>query len=218
MSKKGDKEKGSTVKPTKPTKVNKGRKPSPKPAPKKPKKKTAAPRISAATYNKLQEAYFERQSINHAAKAAKVSFKTAKAYIDGPGKPDVGLVPIKQLWLDIQVEAQERRQLTLVKFQEDQVGELEQIVKANMLELKLIGAEISRRVDKYNASGQKDIETGASMATAMKSYERSVKLMEHLLGKPDLTVRHEGEDRYANWSDEEIILFMETGKLPDHVR
>jgi len=214
-----DKKTDNTVKPTKEVKVQKGRKPSQKPVAKKPgEKKTTAPRISAATYNKLQESYFERQSINAAAKAAKVHFNTAKCYIDGPGKPEVGLVPIKQIWLDVQTEAQERKQLTLVKFQEKMVTEVETIVETNIAELRLIRAEVQRRVKNYKDSQGTNIETGSSMNSALKSYERAVKLMEHLLGKPDLTVKHEGEDRYASWTDDEILDYMETGKLPDHAR
>ena len=150
MTDKKDNKTDGAVKPTKRAKVAKGRKPTQKPVAKKPeKKKTSAPRISAATYNKLQESYFERQSVSTAAKAAKVSFKTAKCYIDGPGKPEVGLVPIKQVWLDVQTEAQERKQLTLVKFQEKMVSEVETIVETNIAELRLIRAEVQRRVKNY---------------------------------------------------------------------
>jgi len=205
-------------KPTKPGKLQKGRKPTAKAVPKKPKKKRQGPRITAETYNKLQDAYFGRQTVNHAATVAKVSNKTAKYYIEGPGKPEVGLVPIKQLWLDAQVEAQERKQLTLVRFQEAQVKELEEIVGTTLGELKLVRAEVVRRLNNFKASAGKEIETGATMSSALKSYERACKLMERMLGRPDMTLKAEGEDKYKNWSDDEIIDFMATGKVPDHAR
>lgn len=204
--------------PSVPGKSKKGRKPGGEVPERAPKKKTRAPRISAETYNKLQDGYFERQSVNHAAEFAKVSYKTAKYYIDGPGKPEVGMTPIKQLWLDVQTEAQERKQMTLLRFQEEQAKELEEIVGTTLAELKLVRAEVVRRLKRYKESGGKEIEVGASMQSALKSYERAVKLMERMLGAPDVTVQTQEEDRYRNWSDEEIVRYMETGQVPEHAR
>ena len=227
MKKDGNEGKGNDAgkdKPATPMKVNKGRKPTQKPPDSAPEKKSPqtkerrAPRISASTFNMLQDAYYEKQSVNHAAKAAKVSFKTAKFYIEGPGRPDLGMVPIKQLWLDVQTEAQERKQLTLIKFQEQVAKDLEEVIETNLAELKLIRAEVLRRVKRYRDSGGKEIETGSSMNSAMKSYERAVRLMERVLGAPDLTMKTEGEDRYRDWTDDEILDFMTTGKVPDHAR
>jgi hypothetical protein len=181
-------------------------------------KRHLAPRITVEQYNELQKSYFTSQNITAAATAAGVGYKTAKFYIEGEGRPDIGFTPIKQSWLDVQVEAQERRQITLVSFHEKQTKELEEIIGTSIAELKLIRAEVFRRVNRYKDSGGKDIETGATMGRALMTYEKAVKLMERLLGAPDATLEHRGEDRYKNWSDEEIIEFMATGLVPDHAR
>jgi len=210
---------GGKAKPT--GKMGAGKVPDgpPAPPPRAPKKKRVnAPGISVEKYNALQKAYFAKQSIDAASKAVGVTFRTAKFYIEGPARPDVGLVPIKAAWLDVQVEAQEKRQLTLVKFHEEQTKELEEIVGTTIAELKLIRAEVFRRVKKYKDSKGMEIETGASLSSALKSYESAVHLMERVLGAPDASIEHRGEDRYGNWSDEDIVEFMTSGKLPDHAR
>jgi hypothetical protein len=217
--KKVKKKRVGSAEPAAPRKSTKGRRPSGEAPSKAPQKKKSGPRISADTYNKLQDAYFEVQTYAHAAKAAGVTKKTAKFYIEGPGRPEVGMTPIKQVWLDVQVEAQERKQMTLLRFQEEQAKELEEIVNTALGELRLVRAEVVRRLKRYKESGGKDIETGASFQSAIKSYERAVKLMERMLGAPDMTLKTtEGEDRYRNWSDQEIIDYMETGKVPEHAR
>lgn len=177
------------------------------------------PGITIGQYNALQDAYFARQSIEGAAAAASVSFRCAKFYIEGEGRPDAGMVPIKQAWLDVQVEAQERKQLTLLKFQTEQSRQLEDIVETTLGELKLVRAEVVRRLKRFKESGGSDLETGMSMGAALKNYERAVKLMERMLGAPDMTVATAGsEERYKNWTDAEIMDFMATGKVPVHAR
>jgi len=218
---KAPKKTGGSAKPTSKGRVTKtGRKPDPKAAKKKsaPQRRKKSPNIKAETYNALQTAYFERQSIEGAAKTVGVTKNTARYYIDGPGKPEVGMVPIKQLWLDVQMEAQEKRQMTLLRFHEEQTKELEEVLNTVSAELKLIRASVLRRVKRFKDSGGVDIETGASLGQALKSYERVSRLMERFLGAPDATLEHRGEDRYRHWTDEEIVEFAETGKLPDHAR
>lgn len=177
-------------------------------------------KVSAATYNTLQKAYFEQQSIERAANIAGVSWKTARYYIEGPAKPRLGMVPIRQAWLDVQAQAQERTQLTLLKFHQDQMKELTEIIDTNLAELRLIRAEVYRRVKKFRESKGEEIDTGSSMAGALRSYERAIKLMERMLGAPDLTLGSSdaAEERYKNWTDDEIVEFMLTGKVPDHAR
>ncbi len=177
-----------------------------------------APRLNVDTYNRMQTAYFEKQSLRYVVKAARVAARTAKFYVEGPGKPDFGFVPIKQVWLDIQIEAQERVQLTLVKFREDQIKEAQEIVGTSVAELKLVRAEVFRRVTKYKESAGKDIETGASLGSALGSYGQAVRLVEHLLGGADVTMEHRGIDKYRDWTDDEIINYLETGRVPDHAR
>jgi hypothetical protein len=105
-----------------------------------------------------------------------------------------------------------------VKFHEEQTKELEEIIGTTVAELKLIRAEVFRRVKKYKDSKGMEIETGASLSSALKSYEGAVHLMERVLGAPDASIEHRGEDRYRNWTDEDIVEFMTSGKLPDHAR
>jgi len=177
-----------------------------------------SPFISIDKYNALQDAYYKKQNINAAAEAAHVTFKTAKYYIEGPGKPEAGLVAIKQLWLDVQVEAQEQKQMTLLKFHEEQAKELSEIINTALAELKLIRAETTQRLKRFRDSGGSAIETGATLSAALMSYERGVRLMERFLGAPDATLEHRGEDRYKNWTDDEITEYMTTGKVPEHAR
>ncbi|MEN6368482.1 MAG: hypothetical protein ABFD77_02150 [Thermotogota bacterium] len=183
------------------------------------KKRRLPPQLTVEKYNALQDAYFEKQVIDHAAKAAGVKFSTAKFYIEGEGRPDHGMPPIKQVWLDVQVEAQEKKQLTLLRFQTEQSKQLEEIVETTLGELKLVRAEVVRRMKRYKDSGGADLEPGATMAGALRNYERAVKLMERMLGAPDMTVATGGgEERYKNWSDAEIMEFMTTGQIPVHAR
>lgn len=213
-------QKGGPIKPEEGRTVRKGR---PASLPQKTKQKTGrrtyGARITTVQYNALQRAFFERQSIDHAAEQAGVSWKTAKNYIEGPGRPEVGLVPIHQLWLDVQTEVQEKQQMTLLRFHEQQQKELQDIIDTNLAELRLIRAEVFSRVKKFKESKGTDIDTGTSMTAALRSYERAVKLMERVLGAPDLTLRSSGgEDRYRDWTDQEIMDFMTTGKMPDRAR
>lgn len=210
---------GALVKPLKRKKVTARQTEAPAPVARAPKKKIRQPpTLTIEKYNALQTAYFEKQSISDAARKAGVVFRTARYYIEGEGRPDVGMPPIKQSWLDVQTEVQEKKQLTLLRFQEQQAKEIEEIVNTSLGELKLVRAEIVRRLNRFRASGGADLETGASLSSALKSYERAVKLMERMLGAPDMTVASRVEDRYKNWTDGEIMAFMETGKVPDHAR
>ncbi len=212
---------GGSIKPTPPRSAGKGRKGTAGALSNAAQKKKGqrSPRITIETYNKMQDAFFKTQSVAEAARAAGVARHTAAFYIEGEGRPDVGMAPIKQTWLDVQVEAQERKQLTLLKFQEQQARALEDIVETALGELKLVRAEVVRRLKRFKESGGSDLETGASLGGALKSYERAVKLMERMLGAPDMTVAASGgEERYKNWSDTEILDYMATGKIPDHAR
>lgn len=217
---------GGSAQPTadkKAVKGGKGRAGTGSPTPKKknpmPPETRRAPKITTAQYNALQQSYFAQQSIDRAAKTAGMSWKAASYYIEGPGKPRVGMVPIRQMWLDVQAEAQEKQQLTLLKFHEDQQKELQEIIDTNLAELRLIRAEVYARVKKFRESKGQTVETGASMSSAFRSYERAVKLMERVLGAPDLTLKNaNAEDRYRDWSDEEIIEYMVSGAVPEHAR
>jgi len=179
---------------------------------------TRGPGIKPATYNKLMDAFFVHQSIQKAADTAGVGWKCAKFYIDGPGKPQNGMGPIRQAYLDVQVEAQEKKQLTLLRFHEEQTKELEEILAVTLAELRLIKAEILERAKEFHDSNGKTIKTGATLGSALKTYERGAKLMERFLGGPDQIHEHSVDDTYANWTDEELVEFMTTGKMPDHAR
>jgi len=206
---------GGSAKP--PAKASRGKSPGQGKAPKKPGK-VRAPRINVATFNKLQDAFFKDQNIEKAAKAAGVGWSTAKFYIDGAGRPNEGMAPIRKAFLDVQAEAQERKQLTLIRFHEEQAEELDEIIQVSLAELRLIKAEILVRVKEYQDSDGKKIKTGASLASALGTYERGARLMERFLGGPDQIHEHRGDDPFRDWTEDEVVEFMTTGKMPDHAR
>ena len=160
----------------------------------------APSRLTQEQYEKLWVAYCGKQQIQHAAKAAGCSHKTAKKYIDGKGDPSRGMVPIHQRWLELESKARRRADNALVK--------------ARSANLKLVKLAKSKLTEKLLNKFDLDNISEDKVPSALKDL---ILLEERLLGGDDLKVgvRKAGVGlEFAGWTLEEMLEFARTGKEP----
>lgn len=179
-----------------------------------------APGISADTYNAMWEAYRTKQSIRHVARETGVEDETARRYVLGPGAPEVGMEPIRDRWLRVQAAAQEEQELTVLTLRRGEMDWARKQLTALHGEMELAIADVRRRVQLYQASGGADPpKRELGLGELVGAYERAVRLAEHLLGGPDVTVEgRKGFDPLDALTDEEALRYATTGALPDSVR
>ena len=187
-----------------------------KASPKKKIKRVQAPSITATTYNKLWASYTRQQNISAAAREAGISDKTAAHYITGKGHPESGMEPIRQRWLRVQARAQEEEELDLLTFKRQERKNAMRQLRAVHAEMQLAMGDVFKRLKEYQAGGgQKDPERELDMKELVTTYDKAVRLVEHLLGGPDLTVGGMlMNDPLATLTDAEALEYATTGRLP----
>jgi hypothetical protein len=180
----------------------------------------AAPQITPATYNAMWEAYCAKQSVRYVAKAVGVQDETARRYILGPGCPEHGMEPLRERWLRVQAAAQEEQELTVLSLRRGEMDWARKQLTALHGEMELAIADVRRRVQLYQAAGGADPpKRELSLVELVGAYERAVRLAEHLLGGPDVTVEgRKGFDPLDALSEEEAFAYATTGVLPESVR
>jgi hypothetical protein len=179
----------------KPRKAAQGRPPKSKG-----KRKGQGQKVDMDTYHHMLRVYADRQTIGFVAKVCGVSEGTARKYIRH-GDPSRDLPAIHDIWSSSQAMAVESEKLTLAKARETN--------------LKTVTAMIA----KYEKA------VAALDPAALKPYwlvnglERLVKLQERLLGGPDHSVQVETpRSRFEDWTEEELLLYMEKGVAPERDR
>lgn len=180
----------------------------------------AAPQIPAATYNAMWEAYTAKQSVRHVAKAVGVKQETARRYVLGPACPEHGMEPIRDRWLRVQAAAQEEQELTVLTLRRSEMDWARKQLTALHGEMELALADVRRRVQLYQAGGGADApKRELTLVELVGAYERAVRLTEHLLGGPDVSVENRGGfDPLDALDDDEALAYATTGVLPDSVR
>ncbi len=198
----------------------------------KPKKVKQPPRIAPSTYNAMYQAYKERQSVAHVARAAGVSYDTATHYVTGPGAPDFAMEPIRARFLRAERSRQQEEDMTAAKAAKMRIKLVDAILNLAEGEGVLLQDDLKARVDDYRARLE-EWKKG-SPATRGEPPRAPVKLGLGSLGKlVDRMVRTEqflrgGYDskigvadatgRFANYTDEELLQHALTGRVPDHDR
>lgn len=191
---------------------------TPPKAPKRPR--ATVPGISPATYNTMWEAYCSKQTIRHVAKVAGVEQETARRYILGPAAPAAGMEPLRDRWLRVQAAAQEEQELTVLTLRRGEMDWARKQLTALHGEMELALADVRRRVQAYQSAGGADApKRELGLAELVGAYERAVRLAEHLLGGPDLTVAgRSGFDPLDSLTEEEALAYATTGVLPESLR
>lgn len=186
-----------------------------------PPAKVQPPQIPAATYNAMWDAYCVKQSVRHVAKAAGVKEETARRYILGPAAPDHGMEPIRDRWLRVQAAAQEEQELTVLTLRRTEMDWARKQLTALHGEMELAVADVRRRVQLYQAAGGADPpKRELGLGELVGAYERAVRLAEHLLGGPDVSVENRGRgfDPLDALDEDEALVYATTGALPESVR
>lgn len=206
-------EKRGKGKKTKKKGSNKGRPAAPK------KGKRRTPGISTATYNKLWDAYRERQSIDYCAKKAGVNPKTAEKYIDGDGAPEFMMHPIAVRYARVMQAAQEEEEITLSGFRRDMLNDVV-LPTMKLLETeRVLGSQDAvKRLTDYKKT--KKIKTRVGVEALTRAQDRMVRLGERMLGGADIKVEQGGtlEDKFRGWTEKELVEYATSGKMPDHAK
>jgi len=173
-------------------------------------------RITIDEYNTLQAVFYENQNINAAAKAAGVTYPTAKRYIEGPGDMRRGMTPIKDRWIRLQAEAQDRTDLTRIKLEEKARRLMGGTVEVLLAELSLIQRDVKERLAK--AQDGQGPEPGVAVKDLQKTLDGIVRLFDRLEGRPDSRVEVAGLDGLYGMTDAEAMEAVVTGVLPAALR
>lgn len=185
------------------------------------------PQIGAEKYNAMWKAYCEQPSINHVSKVAGVTPDTARKYILGPGAPGHGMPPIRQRYLESMASMQEQQERSLIEFQKETVGDVSNVLSLHIGEFGIIQKAINSRLEEYEEKKRAAKAQGVappppeSMVSIDKlaaSYDKMVRLMEHLMGQADLTIEAKEKSRFAGWSTEEKMAYATKGIIPERAR
>jgi len=212
----------------KPKKKNPRRKPSSGAKNRKPKKRV---NITIAQYNKLQDGYFEKQDIRHAARVAGVHHSTARRYILGEAAPELGMLPINERWLHIQAEAQEEVEFSWKEYATESLRHLKVVSQMHFKELELLKDDLVRRRKKYDdemsayrekvaeaeETGSPIPEMPMNLKQLVESYDRLARLMSFLAGGPD-SRPDDGRGEFADWTVEELREYWKKGIQPERLR
>jgi hypothetical protein len=186
------------------------------PEPRKPSKKKRQPTISTETYNKLWEAYRERQNVSYCARQAGVNHKTAERYIHGPGAPELMMHPIAARWARVQAAATEEEDMTLAAFRRRALTDLV-LPGMKMLESErgLAGQDLMKRLEEYKNTGK--VKGKMPLGLFVKALDKLTRLGERMLGGADVTLNQRVgglEEEFERWTEEELIEYATTGRKP----
>jgi hypothetical protein len=151
--------------------------------------------LTVDQYNLGYQAYTEEQTARHVARVLDIDPRTARRLIE-EGYPDRGLRPYRLRYEKVLQQAQIKEDYDLAK------ARSELLLISRMLLTKL-----AARIQAMQAS-ELDAD---KIATNVKTVQA---VMERALGAADQTIDHTVTDRYANWTDEEMLAFAQTGQLP----
>jgi hypothetical protein len=177
-------------------------------------------RISAATYNAMWDAYAQQPSARAVARKLGLSRQVCDHYITGPGAPDIGMEPIRERWIRVQAAVQEEQELTVLSLRRTEMDWARKQLTALHGEMELALADVRKRVQEYQASGGTAApRRELKLAELVVAYNNAVRTVEHLLGGPDAVVEsRKGYDPLDSLSEEEAMVYVTTGVLPDSIR
>lgn len=174
--------------------------------------------VSYEQYNVMWTTYLETQSIAECARRANVNQKTAQKYINGKASPKRGMEPIAERFRRIQSAAKKEEDLTYQRFCSEQLKLVIELLNIQMGEIYLVHEDTKKRVDEYKANKAKGGDpVSLPQKDVVRNLDSMIRLGMRLMGGPDQTLEHK-DSRFANWTDEEKMLFLEKGIRPDHDR
>ncbi len=162
-------------------------------------KKFKAPQISVDTYNKMYEAWCDRQSVQHVMDMALVNRVTATRYLD-KGDPERKLPAIRARWERTQQQAQAAEDYNIIKARREV-----------QTAARIFLARIAQRIARLDPD-----ELDANKVVSQLQCTQAV--IERTLGIADATVSIQGQDRFASWTAEELLEFAKSGTTPEHSR
>lgn len=203
--------------------VTRSKPPSKKPAKKMVAKKNGGRRtISMTTYRKLRASYIEHQCIETAARAAGVKSSTARKYIVD-GVPEKNMPAIRDIAKRQAVIEQGELELSLRAFRRQYQKELLEALSGSLIEIRLHNAKTRKLAEKAAAEQAlgKDgeiVEPSSKFVEQVKSHDLLIRLMERSFGEADETVSVEPTDYVKRMTPEELVIYIKTGEIPEHLR
>ena len=182
-------------------------------------KRIKPPSITAKKYNLLWEKYQETQSISDCAKYAKVAYRTAKIYIVGPGDPGIGMVPIRERYLKVISTVQETEEIDLATFLKEERKKNTKLIQGLHGEMYIAIEKIKQKIAKHNAG--EEVESEMSYKDLVNSYDKAVRLMQHMYGGPDVIIQQDlSKDKKIlnTLTPEQEIEYFTTGVLPKTIK
>jgi hypothetical protein len=153
--------------------------------------------VSIDLYNAMYAAWCERQTVSHVRKRCQVNQKTAEKYIEH-GDPPRKIPAIRTRWERTMQNAQMAEDYSIVKARR----EVQTAARVYLARLATaIAALDPTALDPNKLVGQ---------------LQCTQAVLERTLGVADATVQIQGNDRFANWTSEELLEFARTGTMPDH--
>lgn len=174
-------------------------------------------RITIDQYNALFRAYSSKPSLLAAAKAAGVSSRTAKTYIDGPGAPELGMEPIAARVARINAAVNEHHDLTYQEHRLREVRAWQEVLKTSDVELA------THRAAQVEA--MKAVQAGVAAAPtqpflhAVRTRAEAGRMVEHYMNRPDVSIEvRQGPDPLLDMDLDELRVYAQTGVLPERHR
>jgi len=175
-------------------------------------------RITTVQYEKLFEAYCERQEVGKCARAAGVHWRTARYYINGPADPKRGFEPIAKRFRNAMKKAMKRADYGLEKAMESSLELMKtaksalskQLIRDNFLlndKGSIVKDHAGDPVIRPDARGVQDVYGAIARITSAE-----LELLDRMNGPgsrpPDL---------YDGWTMEEMELFITKSVWPERV-
>lgn len=242
MAPRGESDDGSMGKVTATKKVS-GRPPGtrssalkkPRTVPKKKKAKNSGgrpPGITGERYNQMYNAYCQKQTVKHVSDTVSCTYETAKFYVNGPGRPDDGMEPIRERYLRAERSRQEtqddvegQRVAKRLKFVDALLSLAEGEAVLYQDDLKVRVAEYVRKLEEWeNAPAESRGEpprpvARMSLAQVAKVANDMGRMEQYLKGGHDQMIGiSDPSARFERYSEEELLELARKGAIPDHDR
>ncbi len=193
-----------------------GGRPAPPRKPRKPRAKRL-PQITAEEYNRLWAGYTIKQTVDFAARHAGLAPRLAAFFVDGLGRPDLGMHPIRERWARVMAATQEEQALTVTEWHRRNLQAVQVAMATVGTEIALLAEDAKQRLATYQAGGGASApELRESLSKVAETADRLIRLGERMLGGPDAKVQVSGgmSADLAQLTVEELVEFSTTGMLP----
>lgn len=176
---------------------------------------TRIPVITAEQYNRLWAGFTIKQTPAFAARHAGVPERTAIAYIDGEGRPDLGMVPIRERWQRVMSAAQDEANLTVAEWHRRNLQAIQVAMGTVSTEIALLAEDAKARLAAWQqGGGAAPPELREGLSKVAETADRLIRLGERMLGGPDAKIQVGPATGLEALTVEELVEFATTGLLP----